>query len=112
MNVAPLETDVWNHKQLIRSVGHTPIESERMAKLHAAADLIDVPRRFVPPERHLFTWWGYRFPAAFEKDYGWRLDHVLVTPVLSSAVKDCRVFKDTRSWDQPSDHVPVILDLA
>ena len=112
LNVAPLETDVWNHKQLLRSVGHTPVESARMLGLHAAADLIDAPRRFVPPDQPLYTWWGYRFPAAFEKDYGWRLDHVLVTPALGGAIQDCRIVKDTRSWEQPSDHVPVVLDLA
>ncbi len=111
LNVAPLETDVWNHKQLLRSVGHTPGESERMLALHAAGKLIDVPRRFVPPEQPLYTWWGYRFPAAYEKNYGWRLDHILATPALSGAIRDCRVFKETRTWDQPSDHVPVILDL-
>ena len=112
LNVAPLETDVWNHKRLVRSVGHTPGESERLMRILAAADLIDVPRRFVPPDRPLYTWWGYRFRAAFEKDYGWRLDHVLTTPALSGAIKDCRVVKDTRAWDQPSDHVPVVLDLS
>ncbi len=112
LNVAPLETDVWNHKRLVRSVGHTPGESERMARLHAAADLIDAPRRFVPPDQPLYSWWGYRFREAFQRDYGWRLDHILVTPALGDEIVDCRVFKDTRSWDQPSDHVPVILDLA
>ncbi len=111
LNVAPLETDVWNHKRLVRSVGHTPTESERMAGLHAAAALIDAPRRFVPPDQPLYTWWGYRFREAYQKNYGWRLDHVLVTPALGDAIKDCRVVKDTRAWDQPSDHVPVVLDL-
>ena len=111
LNVAPLETDVWNHKRLVRSVGHTPGECERLGRVLAAAELIDAPRRFVPPDRPLYTWWGYRFRAAFEKDYGWRLDHVLATPALSDAIADCRVFKDTRAWEQPSDHVPVVLDL-
>jgi exodeoxyribonuclease-3 len=111
LNVAPLETDVWNHKQLVRSVGHTPVESARMAALLEAGGLIDAPRRFVPADRPLFTWWGYRFPAAFEKDYGWRLDHILVTPALGDQIRDCRVLRDTRAWPEPSDHVPVILDL-
>ena len=82
------------------------------ARLSAAGGLIDAPRRFVPPERPLYTWWGYRFRESYQKNYGWRLDHILVTPGLGDALKDCRVFTPTRTWDQPSDHVPVILDLG
>ena len=112
LNVAPLETDVWNHKRLLRSVGHTPLESELMLKLHRAGGFQDVPRRFVPPDQPLYTWWGYRFPQAFEKDYGWRLDHVLATPPAAAAITAMRVVKETRTWDRPSDHVPVVIDLA
>jgi len=112
LNVAPLETDVWNHKRQVKNVGHTPGECERMLGLHAAAGLIDAPRRFVTSDQPLYSWWGYRFREAFAKDYGWRLDHVLVTPDLGGEIVDCRVFKDTRSWETPSDHAPVILDLA
>src|SRR3546814_20178967 len=62
LNVAPLENDVWNHKRLRRSVGHTPLEAERMKDFWAAGELIDVPRHFVPEPEPLYTWWGYRFP--------------------------------------------------
>lgn len=112
LNVAPLETDVWNHKRLLRSVGHTAVESEHMARLLDAAALIDAARHFVPETEHLYTWWGYRYRDSLLKNYGWRLDHILVAPPLASALADFRVVKETRAWDQPSDHVPVILDLA
>jgi exodeoxyribonuclease-3 len=112
LNVAPLDTDVWNHKRLLRSVGHTPVESEHMARLHASGKLIDVGRHFVPPDKPLFTWWGYRFPQSYERDYGWRLDHILAAPKLAGALKAFRVHRETRTWAQPSDHVPVSLDLA
>ena len=111
LNVAPLEWDVWNHKRLLRSVGHTPIETARMARLWAAGKWVDVPRHFVPAPAPLYSWWGYRYPRAFEKDYGWRLDHVLVTPPLAPALRGFEIFKKARAWDQPSDHVPLILDL-
>ena len=111
-NVAPLETDVWNHKRLLRSVGHTPLESTLMARLLKSARFIDVPRHFVPPEQPLYTWWGYRFKQSLEKNYGWRLDHAWVTPPLAGALKSMRVAKETRSWTKPSDHVPVVVDLA
>ena len=112
LNVAPLENDVWNHKRLLRSVGHTAVESELMGKLRQAANFIDVPRHFVPPSEPLYTWWGYRFPQAFQKNYGWHLDHVLVTEPLAASLKAMRVAKETRSWEKPSDHVPVVVDLA
>ncbi len=112
MNVAPLDTDVWNHKRLLRSVGHTPLESSLMKSLLKAGSLEDVPRRFVPPSEPLYTWWGYRFPQAFQKDYGWRLDHALATPPAAAAITAMRVAKETRTWEKPSDHVPVVVDIG
>ena len=111
-NVAPLETDVWNHKRLLRNVGHTPVESEHMARLLESGPFIDAERHFVPPDQPLFTWWGYRFPQSFERNYGWRLDHIWVTPPLASGLKSIKVCRDARTWPQPSDHVPVILTLG
>ena len=111
LNVAPREFDVWNHKRLRRSVGHTPVEAEHMARLWKAGGLIDVPRHFIPEPEPLYTWWGYRFPQAFAKNYGWRLDHVLVTEPLRKRLKSLQIARDTRTWERPSDHVPVVLDL-
>ena len=112
LNVAPLETDVWNHKRLLRSVGHTPVESEHMAKALKASGLIDAARHFVPPDQPLYTWWGYRFAQSYEKNYGWRLDHVWVSPTLLRAVGGFRVVKETRTWERPSDHVPVMIEIG
>ena len=111
LNVAPLEWDVWNHKRLLRSVGHTPTETAHMERLWQAADLIDVPRHYHPVPEPIYSWWGYRYPPAFEKNYGWRLDHILATPPLAGALSGFSTFRDSRGWDKPSDHVPVILDL-
>ncbi len=111
-NVAPLENDVWNHKRQLRSVGHTPTESERIAKIQEAGGFIDVGRHFVPPDRPLFTWWAYRVPRSYEKGYGWRLDHVWATPPLEKQLTDMQVAEETRTWEKPSDHVPVIVDIS
>ena len=111
LNIAPLETDVWNHKRIKRQVGHTPRECERLLDLRDAGGFTDVGRAFVPPENFLFTWWGYRHPGAFEKDYGWRLDHVWVTAPLAAGVTGHRVVSRTRGWERPSDHAPVMVDL-
>ena len=111
LNVAPLETDVWNHKKLLRSVGHTPGESQRLADLLEAGKMTDVPRHFVPPSEPLYTWWGYRFAQSVAKNYGWRLDHAFANAAAMGRVSAMRVVKDTRLWEQPSDHVPVLIDL-
>jgi exodeoxyribonuclease-3 len=111
-NVAPLENDVWNHKKIKRQVGHTPLESEKMATLRDAGGFTDVGRHFVPPEEFLFTWWGYRHPQSFQNNYGWRLDHAWLTPPLARHLKGHRVLADARAWERPSDHVPVLVDLV
>ncbi len=111
LNVAPLEKDVWNHKKLLKSVGHTPLESELMAKLKKSGDLIDVGRHFIPDDQPLYSWWGYRYKPSFEKDYGWRLDHILATQSLKAALKKFEVVRHTRGWEKPSDHVPNVVDI-
>lgn len=112
LNVAPLERDVWNHKKQLRSVGHTPAESARIAALLQAGQLTDLGRHFVPESEPLYSWWGYRFPQSFERNYGWRLDHALASQAALHAVKELEIYKESRTWERPSDHVPVIVDLG
>ena len=83
LNVAPLETDVWSHKQLLSVVSHTPVETEGLERVRAAGGWVDLMRRFVPPEQKLFTWWSYRSPDWTKNDRGRRLDHIWVTPDLA-----------------------------
>ncbi|MEP9366133.1 exodeoxyribonuclease III [Xanthobacter sp. VNH20] len=107
LNIAPLETDVWNHKQLLGVVSHTPVEVERFAKLQASGPWVDVMRRFVPPQEKLFTWWSYRSPDWTVNDRGRRLDHVWTSPGLAPHASAMTVLREARSWERPSDHVPV-----
>jgi len=112
LNIAPLETDVWSHKQLLRVVSHTPVETESLEKMRAAGGWVDLMRHFVPPEQKLFTWWSYRSPDWTKNDRGRRLDHIWVTPDLVSEAKAMTVLRDARAWERPSDHVPVIASFA
>ncbi|MEE9300461.1 MAG: exodeoxyribonuclease III [Alphaproteobacteria bacterium] len=111
LNVAPLETDVWSHKQLLKVVSHTPVEVEALARLARSQGWIDVVRRFIPPEEKLFSWWSYRARNWETSDRGRRLDHIWVTPALEDALSGACVLKPARGWDTPSDHVPVIATL-
>lgn len=111
LNIAPLETDVWSHKQLLTVVSHTPVEVDRLGRLQQAGGFIDAVRHFVPPAERLYTWWSYRNRDWAASDRGRRLDHVWVTPPLVGALRGARVARDSRGWDKASDHVPVIVDL-
>ncbi len=108
LNVAPLERDVWSHKQLLKVVSHTPVETEGLERARAAGGWVDLMRHFVPPEMKLFTWWSYRSPNWEASDRGRRLDHIWATPDLAMRATGMSVLKQARSWERPSDHVPVI----
>ena len=112
LNVAPLPTDVWSHKQLLKVVSHTPAEVERLERVQASHDWIDVMRRHVPPEEKLFTWWSYRNRDWRKSNRGRRLDHIWTTPALDGAAMSMRVLDPVRDWPRTSDHVPVVADFA
>jgi exodeoxyribonuclease-3 len=112
INVAPLETDVWSHKALLKVVSHTPIEVERLQAAMRAGDWVDAMRKLIPPEQKVFTWWSYRSPDWEKANKGRRLDHIWVSPRLANAVSDLKILKDARGWDRPSDHVPVSIQIT
>jgi len=109
LNVAPLETDVWSHKQLLRVVSHTPIEVAKLGRFQASAHFIDAVRAFIPPEERLYSWWSYRARDWRLSDRGRRLDHIWVTPPLRGRLTHATVHRDVRGWDLASDHVPVVV---
>ena len=112
LNVAPLDTDVWSHKQLLKVVSHTPVETAALAEVMASHDWIDAVRHFVPPERKLYSWWSYRARDWSASDRGRRLDHIWVTPALEAALRSAAILRDVRGWPKPSDHAPVTAELA
>ena len=107
LNVAPLEHDVWSHKQLIRVVSHTPIECEKLTAVLSTGGWVDAMRRFVPVPTKLFTWWSYRAADWAAVDKGRRLDHIWVAPALADRLSGLTVTRQARGWARPSDHVPV-----
>ncbi|RHW17676.1 exodeoxyribonuclease III [Sphingomonas gilva] len=109
-NIAPLECDVWSHKQLLDVVSHTPIEVEALGRLQAAHGWIDLGRRFVPPPMRLYTWWSYRAKDWAASDRGRRLDHMWASPAVAEAAVAHRVYEDSRGWLKPSDHIPLLTE--
>jgi exodeoxyribonuclease-3 len=111
LNVAPLETDVWSHKQLLNVVSHTPIEVEHLKEVIASHGWVDVVRRDMPEPEPIYTWWSYRSPDWTKNNRGRRLDHIWVTPALEKRSRKLEIHKAARSWKKPSDHVPVLMSL-
>ncbi len=112
LNIAPLETDVWSHKQLLKVVSHTPIETETLNTVQADGGWVDLVRHHVPAEEKLFTWWSYRARDWDAADKGRRLDHVWGSPELTQHLTGIEVLRAARGWEKPSDHVPIIAEFA
>lgn len=110
-NIAPLDCDVWSHKQLIDVVSHTPIEIAALDKLQASHGWVDLGRHFVPAPQRLYTWWSYRAKDWTAGDRGRRLDHMWASPDVAKKAVAHRVAEPARSWDKPSDHIPLITEL-
>ena len=111
-NVAPLESDVWSHKQLLGVVSHTPVEVAALDRLQAAHGWVDLGRQFVPAPKRLYTWWSYRAKDWEASNRGRRLDHMWATPDLLERASAHRIVQPARSWERPSDHIPLVTEFA
>lgn len=112
LNIAPMEQDVWSHKQLLKVVSHTPVEVEKFTAAQKARDWVDVARAFTPADEKLYSWWSYRARDWAASNRGRRLDHIWATPDLRDRLKGCETLSEARGWEKPSDHVPVIAELG
>lgn len=110
-NIAPLEHDVWSHKQLLKVVSHTPIEVEKLTRMQGNFGWVDAVRQFVPEQEKLYSWWSYRNRDWKKSNRGRRLDHIWVSGDLKTSLSGQKIRADIRDWPQPSDHVPVMIDL-
>jgi exodeoxyribonuclease-3 len=109
-NIAPLPSDVWSHKALLKVVSHTPVEVEALDRLQQSNSWVDLGRHFYPAPARLHTWWSYRSPDWTKNDRGRRLDHMWATSDVAQAARSHQVFEACRSWLKPSDHVPIMTE--
>jgi len=75
-----------------------------------ALGLADAFRRFPQPEK-TFSWWDYR-QLAFPKNHGLRIDHILLSSALAAKCTACRIDRNARKGEKPSDHAPVIAEFS
>lgn len=109
-NIAPHENDVWSHRQLLKVVSHTPLETAALdALLSGGHGWVDLVRKHIPHDHKLYSWWSYRAPDWQASDRGRRLDHIWSTADIAAHSSGAQVLKPARGWDKPSDHVPVLV---
>lgn len=109
-NIAPLEHDVWSHKQLLDVVSHTPVEVEKLTAFQQSLNWTDAIRHFVPEDQKCYTWWSYRNRDWKASNRGRRLDHIWVTDPLKAKLKSHKILTEARDWEKTSDHVPVLVE--
>ena len=106
-NVAPEDRDVYDPVAWAGQIHCTPEERAQFQRL-LALGLVDAFRLFEQPPKS-WSWWDYR-NLAFRKNQGLRIDHILVSPALTSRVRACHIDKAPRKNERPSDHAPVVVE--
>ena len=107
-NIAPEDRDCHDPAAWVGQVLVSPPEREAFQQL-IALGLHDSFRLFEQPEKS-FSWWDYRM-MGFRRNFGMRIDHILVSDALKAKCTAAYIDKNPRKLERPSDHTPVILAL-
>ena len=108
-NVIPTPDDVHNPAAWAGDALFLP---QTRAKFRALTNLgLTDAIRAVSDDRGLYTFWDYQ-AGAWQKNWGIRIDHLLLSPQAADRLTSAGIDKHVRSWERPSDHVPVYIDLA
>jgi exodeoxyribonuclease III len=108
-NIAPAEADVWDPFEAENELLFHPFEHKALAGV-TSWGLRDALRIANPTGPH-FSWWDYR-QAAFRRNMGYRIDHHWVSEALAGRVRAVTTAREVRGWEQPSDHVPVMIEIG
>lgn len=108
-NIALAEIDIYDAKNKEKHIMFSPEERISLQAILQTVQLQDSFRKFTSEGGH-FSWWDYR-AGGFNRNRGWRIDHLYVTPQLYQQAVSCQVDRLPRGLPQPSDHAPVILEI-
>ena len=108
-NIAPEDRDVHDPAAWVGNVLVSEPERDAFRAL-VALGLKDSYRLFEQAEK-TFSWWDYRM-MAFRRNMGVRIDHILISEPLIAECKSCVIDKAPRKLERPSDHTPVVVELA
>ena len=106
-NIAPSELDCYDSKSWDGKILVSPLERAYFNKL-LKLGFIDTFRE-INPNANEFSWWDYRIP--FQRNLGMRIDHILLSKNLLPFLEKAYIDKTTRTFERPSDHVPVVTEL-
>jgi exodeoxyribonuclease-3 len=108
-NIAPDDRDVWDATACHGGTHVSPPERSAFARL-CAWGLVDAYRKH-HEEAERYTWWDYR-AGDFYKNYGMRIDHLLVTAPIAARSVAAEIDREARKGKPiPSDHAPLTVDL-
>jgi exodeoxyribonuclease-3 len=107
-NIAPGDADVYDPKAWEGQVLCSAPERAALEKILALG--FQDSFRLFPQATQVYSWWDYR-TFAFQANRGLRIDLMLASHALAKEVKRCWVDVVPRTWERPSDHAPVLLDL-
>jgi exodeoxyribonuclease-3 len=108
-NIAPEDADVYAPEKLRDSILCSPAERQAFRAL-LSLGLKDSFRLFPQPEKS-FSQWDYRM-ACFQKNHGWRIDHILLSEPLRVRARAAGIDRHLRAWERPSDHAPIWVSLG
>jgi exodeoxyribonuclease-3 len=108
-NITADDRDTYDPEGLRETIHHTTEERDHFKAL-TELGLTDAFRMFEQSEKS-FSWWDYR-EFGFRRNRGLRIDHILVSETLKPQVASCVIDKTPRKNERPSDHTPVIVEIA
>ena len=107
-NITFDDDDVWDPEGMRDQIHCTEEERYHLRAL-VALGLHDSYRLFAQAPKS-YSWWDYR-DAAFRRNRGLRIDHILISNALKPLARACHIDKTPRKNERPSDHAPVVIDL-
>lgn len=108
-NVAPEDRDVYDPDALRGRILFSEPEKEALERIRAWG-FVDCFRRYCAEGGH-YSWWDYRLNM-FRRGLGLRIDHIWASQPAAAACTDCEILIAPRRWERPSDHAPVMAELA
>ena len=110
LNIAPTPEDVWNERAVHGGTHVSKPERDAFGRL-LEWGLVDGFRAQNPDKKGRFTWWDYR-AGNFHKNFGMRIDHLLVTAPIAKRLVGAEIDREARKGPPvPSDHAPLTIDL-
>ncbi len=109
-NIIPQDHDcydpvAWSNDALFKH------ETRKIYRRLINLGLTDAYRALNPDKEHSYTFWDYQ-AGRWNKDEGIRIDHFLVSAHIADRMEQCWIDKTPRGWEKPSDHTPVLIEIA